>query len=88
MAPDLPYNLIGIRPGEKLHEILVTEDEARSTVDLGDRYVIEPSLGFWSRDNIHTGTTPVAESFEYRSNVNKDWLTPETLAKLISDQVV
>ncbi len=88
LAPDLPYNLIGIRPGEKLHEILVTEDEARSTVDLGDRYVIEPSLGFWSRDNIHTGTTPVAESFEYRSNVNKDWLTPETLAKLISDQVV
>lgn len=88
LAPDLPYNLIGIRPGEKLHEILVTEDEARSTVDLGDRYIIEPSLGFWSRDNTSTGNTPVTESFEYKSNVNKDWLTPETLAKLISDQVI
>lgn len=86
LAPDLPTEIIGIRPGEKLHEMLVTEDEARTTVELPDRYVIEPSLGFWSRNAYEAaGAVPVAEGFEYKSDNNTDWLTPDVLAKLLSD---
>ncbi len=44
MAPHLPIKVIGIRPGEKLHEVMITEDDARNTIDLADRYVIEPAF--------------------------------------------
>jgi UDP-N-acetylglucosamine 4,6-dehydratase len=85
LAPNLPTNIIGIRPGEKLHEMLVTEDEARTTVALEDRYIIEPSLGFWSRDTYQAlGAKPVAEGFEYKSDENETWLTSETLSDLFT----
>ena len=51
LAPDLPQRIIGIRPGEKLHEIMISRDDARLTFDIGDRYVIEPS----SPDGTQTG---------------------------------
>jgi UDP-N-acetylglucosamine 4,6-dehydratase/5-epimerase len=86
LAPELPTEIIGIRPGEKLHEMLITEDESRTTFELEDRYVIEPSLGFWSRGTYEQlDTTPVAEGFEYKSDSNDEWLTPEILATLLSD---
>ena len=49
MAPQLPHRIVGVRPGEKLHEVMVTEDDSRSTVELDDRYVIEPSFHWWKR---------------------------------------
>ena len=49
LAPDLPHRVVGIRPGEKLHEVLITEDDSRTTVALRDRYVIEPPFGLASR---------------------------------------
>jgi UDP-N-acetylglucosamine 4,6-dehydratase len=85
LAPNLPTEIIGIRPGEKLHEMLVTEDEARTTVELEDRYIIEPSLGFWSRDTHQAlGAKPVAEGFEYKSDSNEMWLSSETLSELFA----
>ena len=50
IAPDAEHRITGIRPGEKLHEVMVTEDEARVTHDLGDRYVIMPSRPTWHED--------------------------------------
>lgn len=51
MAPDLPHEIVGIRPGEKIHETLISGDEARSTLELADRYLIEPPMAFWRDRN-------------------------------------
>ena len=88
MAPDLPLRTIGIRPGEKLHEVMVTEDDARATVELPDRYIIEPSLQFWDdsaeRPN---GGQPVADGFSYMSNNNDEWLDVDACRALLSELV-
>lgn len=76
MAPDLPVKIIGIRPGEKLHEVMVPLDDARNTYDRGDRYVIMPSFGAWtSGDPVIKKGAPVAEDFAYASDLNDEWLS-------------
>ena len=85
MAPDLPIKLIGIRPGEKLHEMMISADDARTTVDLGDRYAIEPAFVEYSRQ-AHAQTAPlVAEGFSYASDTNDEWLSGEGLLALLTD---
>ncbi|MDP6175582.1 MAG: polysaccharide biosynthesis protein, partial [Rhodospirillales bacterium] len=85
LAPDLPHEVMGIRPGEKLHEVMVTEDDAVSTVELSDRYVIEPAIHLWDWEALATnGSKPVAEGFRYASNTNEDWLDAETLRELMA----
>lgn len=80
LAPDLPQKIVGIRPGEKLHEIMITEHNARNTVDLGDRYVIEPEWSFWSRPSLADEGHPVMpEGFEYVSDKNDTWMTVDEL---------
>ena len=89
MAPDLPLRTIGIRPGEKLHEVMVTEDDARATLELPDRYVIEPTLQFWDADAAPpTGGRPVADGFSYMSNNNDEWLDVEACHALLSELIV
>ena len=85
-APDISTETIGIRPGEKLHEVLVMADESRTAIDLGDRYIIEPAFTFWSREpyTMH-GATPVAEGFSYSSDSNDDWLSTEQLIAMLAE---
>ena len=83
LAPDLPHRIVGIRPGEKLHEVLITEDDGRTTVALHDRYVIEPPFGLASRDGAFPGAEPVPEGFRYASDTNEQWLDPERMRRLI-----
>lgn len=68
MAPHIPTKTVGIRPGEKLHETMVTIDEARDTVDLGDRFVIRPS--FQAELGHQVAGSQVAEDFVYSSDTN------------------
>src|SRR5438445_678749 len=71
MAPGLPLRTVGIRPGEKLHEVMVTEDDSRQTLELDDRYVIEPVFSFWQREPyLETGAHRVADGFRYASENN------------------
>ncbi len=85
MAPDLPHKVVGIRPGEKIHEVLITEDDARSTVELKDRYMILPE--FWERlhdEQPKNSGEPVDAGFRFASNINDDWLDTGRLKLMIS----
>lgn len=84
LAPNLPHRIIGIRPGEKLHEVMITEDDARMTLELDDRYAICPMIEDWSRAHLERyGAQPVAEGFRYSSDRNPDWLDARGLSALL-----
>jgi UDP-N-acetylglucosamine 4,6-dehydratase len=85
MAPHLSHKVVGIRPGEKLHEIMVTEDDSRNTLLVkGDRYIIAPTFSFWSPDFYKdSGATPVGEEFRYASNSNDEWLDAAGLTEYL-----
>lgn len=87
IAPGCEIETIGIRPGEKLHEVLVSEDEARNALEVEDRYVIQPSHPWWSRENWVRGK-PLPEGFRYASDSNESWLTNQQLQELISPSKV
>ena len=85
MAPGVPIKVIGIRPGEKLHEMMISVDDARTTVDLGDRYAIEPAFVEYTRES-YARTHPMApDGFSYASDTNDEWLTGEGLMALLND---
>lgn len=86
IAPHCKYEIIGIRPGEKLHEVLITEDDARHTLEMEDCYVVEPEFNWWSNEkHVGNGGKPVPVGFRYASNTNDRWLTVEKLRELIKD---
>ncbi|HUN48890.1 MAG TPA: UDP-N-acetylglucosamine 4,6-dehydratase (inverting) [Stellaceae bacterium] len=86
MAPNLPTRVVGIRPGEKLHEVMITEDDSRLTLELADRYVIEPAFRWWHRDPyLVSGATAVREGFRFASDTNGDWLDEAGLKRLLED---
>ncbi len=80
MAPGTPHDIVGIRPGEKLHEVMVPVDDGRKTLKLDDRYIIEPAFAFWNREPYQNGgATPVPEEFCYSSDMNDEWLDAKGL---------
>ncbi len=86
IAPDLPHRIVGIRPGEKLHEIMVPADDARATVELEDRFVIVPSFDERRRDAwLADGAEPVADGFSYASDTNLERLDARALQDLLRD---
>jgi UDP-N-acetylglucosamine 4,6-dehydratase len=87
LAPQAKLKIVGIRAGEKLHEVMITEDESRHTVELQDRFVVEPEFPWWSASTpaYAKGTRPV-DGFRYASNINTDWLNDERLRNMIPDE--
>ena len=83
MAPNCTVETIGIRPGEKLHELLISEDEVRQTLELDDMYVKKPAHPWWKTENYVNGR-PLSEGFRYASNSNKHWLKLEELKEMIN----
>lgn len=85
MAPGAAIKVVGIRPGEKLHEMMISADDARSTVDLKDRYAIEPAFVEYPRTPFTETHKLVAEDFCYASDTNSDWLSGPALVAMLSD---
>lgn len=85
LAPGLEHDIVGIRPGEKLHEVMITEDDSRATVELEDRFIIEPEFVGYSRSEPFAALTqPVADGFRYSSDSNTQWLSPDEMMALIA----
>lgn len=86
IAPEAEKRVIGIRPGEKINEILLTEEEARHARDFGNYFIIEPEHPFWSHDNLEGGNS-LPEGFRYTSDSNSQWLTKEQLKKMVEEYI-
>ncbi|MCM8782386.1 MAG: UDP-N-acetylglucosamine 4,6-dehydratase (inverting) [Candidatus Omnitrophica bacterium] len=85
IAPHCRYEIIGIRPGEKLHETLISEDEARNTVEFKECYVVQSNSAFRNEllNSNNSKGRLCPDGFRYTSDTNKDWLTIEELKQLI-----
>jgi UDP-N-acetylglucosamine 4,6-dehydratase/5-epimerase len=84
LAPGTPHAFVGVRPGEKIHEVMITDDDARSTLELADRYAICPPFPQWRADRLAAGgARPVADGFRYSSDANAEWLDSRNLLELI-----
>ncbi len=85
IAPGCEVENIGIRPGEKLHEVLVSEDESRNTLETDEMFVIQPTHPWWRSDNwVHA--KPLPEGFRYSSDANDRWLTRRELEELVAPE--
>jgi UDP-N-acetylglucosamine 4,6-dehydratase len=82
IAPDCELKIVGIRPGEKLHEEMISIDDARRTVDLGSHYAILPEMDWWTGD---VGGIKVPDDFVYSSDVNSQWLSIDQLRDMANE---
>jgi len=91
LAPNLPHKIIGIRPGEKLHEIMCPADDSHLTLEFDDHFVIKPTIQFTDMSDFTINKlgeigVPVEQGFEYNSGNNSEWLTHEQLLEMIKER--
>ncbi|HQM53981.1 MAG TPA: UDP-N-acetylglucosamine 4,6-dehydratase (inverting) [Anaerolineaceae bacterium] len=84
IAPEAAIDFIGIRPGEKLHEVLISEDEARQTVELEDMFVVQPAESLWFGRDWEGKGRMLEDGFRYSSNNNDQWLNVEQIQSIIA----
>ncbi len=84
IAPEAEIEHIGIRPGEKLHEVLISEDEARHTVELEDMYVVEPAGTLWFGHGWSDEGDSLPEGYRFASDSNQEWMTVDEIRELIA----
>ena len=82
IAPECELEIVGIRPGEKLHESLITASDARHTLEFDNYYIIQPEFSWWRLGN-HKDGKPIEEDFEYTSDKNEEWLTVEEMREML-----
>jgi UDP-N-acetylglucosamine 4,6-dehydratase len=92
MAPDLPHKIVGVRPGEKLHEIMCPADDSHLALEFADHFVLQPTIRFYHHTNDYAVNglgergTPVPQGFEYNSGTNPHFLGVQELA-ILNQQV-
>jgi UDP-N-acetylglucosamine 4,6-dehydratase len=84
VAPECKIEIIGIRPGEKLHEALISADEAHHTLELEDMFVIQPMHPWWSQQSWPQGR-PLPDGFKFTSDTNPQWLTIDQLRDMLTE---
>lgn len=85
IAPECELRYVGIRPGEKLHEAMITEDDARKTVEFDRYFIIRPEQPGWLQEDESYGGTPLHERFSYCSHTNSHWLTDEEIRQYLGE---
>ncbi len=83
IVPNAEFEIIGIRPGEKLHEEMISVPDALHSLDMGDHYVIEPEMEWWPKGE--SRGRPLPDGFSYTSDQNSDWLSVEELRKMLDE---
>lgn len=85
IAPEAEIKFIGIRPGEKLHELMIPEDDARHTLEFKDSFIIQPDFPWWESGYKleKAGGKPCPDGFSYRSDTNTEWLSVEDIQELV-----
>jgi len=84
IAPECKQEIVGIRPGEKLHEVMIPRAASRHTIEFEDHYIIEPDYDWWEKEN-HPKGKKLEKEFEYNSGNNNQWLSVEEMRKLIEE---
>jgi UDP-N-acetylglucosamine 4,6-dehydratase (inverting) len=84
IAPEAKKRIVGIRPGEKLHEILLTEEEAKHAKEFDQYFIIEPEFPFWNEGNFKDGKI-LPNGFSYTSNTNKEWISKEQMREILKN---
>ena len=85
IAPECKTEIIGVRPGEKLHEVMIPMDEARKTIEFEKYYILQPDFGYWGRRFKSRGEKRVPDDFEYNSGTNPWQLTIDEMKEIIKD---
>jgi UDP-N-acetylglucosamine 4,6-dehydratase len=85
IAPECQLEYVGIRPGEKIHEAMITEDDARKTVEFDTYYIIKPQFAGWLEGEADYGGRPLQEPFSYSSHTNPHWLKDDEIKKLLGE---
>ena len=91
IAPGINLEVVGIRPGEKLHEVLISEDESRSTVEMEDMYVVQPSVSSWFGHDWQSDGHGLPAGFRFGSDNNPQWLSVDQIRDMVApfeDRVV
>jgi UDP-N-acetylglucosamine 4,6-dehydratase len=84
IAPDAKLEFVGIRPGEKIHEVLISEDEARTTIELENKYIVQPATSPWFGYEWEDKGKKLEDGFRYASNTNTEWLSIEQIREMIA----
>lgn len=88
IAPNIPHKIIGIRPGEKLHEVMISRDDSRLCYEFSNFYVIKPTINFnvyidYSKTPLNETGKIITDDFEYSSNNNKNWISSKDILKFL-----
>ena len=84
IAPGIKLEVVGIRPGEKLHEVLISENESRSTIEMENMYVVQPSLGSWFGHDWQSEGKGLPAGFRFGSDNNPQWLSVEQIREMVA----
>ena len=84
IAPECEQEVVGIRPGEKLHEVMIPRASSRHTIEFENYYIIEPEYNWW-KNTSHKNGKKVEEEFEYNSGNNDQWLSIKEMRKMLEE---